>query len=147
MTLYPTDDAHLQDGELANLPHLRVEGQRRTIYLKFDIPDNKRIIREAKLQLTQMIDVGSGTLKFYEGSHTDWSEHNLSMRQAPWPLREVGRHTGVVGLNQIVEVDVSELIHRSGLYTIIVTLDEFGDNDIAFGTKKSPLGPKLIVDY
>lgn len=146
MTLYPTDDAYLEAGEFANLPYLRVEGQRRVIHLRFDVPD-KGIIREARLQLTQLNDVGSGTLKFYEGSHSDWSEHDLSVGRVPTPLWEIGRHTGVVGLNQVVEVDVSDLIHRPGLYTIIVTLDEFGDNDIAFGSKESPLCPKLIVDY
>ena len=34
-----------------------------------------------------------------------------------------------------------------GAYTVILTLDEGGDNDIAFGSRESAADPKLVVTW
>jgi ferric-dicitrate binding protein FerR (iron transport regulator) len=145
MVLSPTDDMNTHEGRPENERWLYVEGGRRVTYLKFDVP-HIETIRTARLQLTQMFDVGKGTLSFHEGSHSRWTELDQSMEQTPTPLREIARHTGVVGINQTVEVDVSELITGPGTYTIIVMLDAAGNDDISFGSKETPIGPKLILN-
>jgi hypothetical protein len=145
MILSPTDDAYLYEGRRVDDLYLCVEGGHRVVHLRFDVP-NMEMIQTARLQLTQMRDAGRGTLHFYQGSHADWTEQDRRVKGAPEVLREIARHTGVVGLEQRVEVDVLDLIKQAGSYTIIVTLDSSGTDDIAFGSKESPVGPKLIIN-
>jgi ferric-dicitrate binding protein FerR (iron transport regulator) len=145
MVLSPTEDLYICDGRSINEDRLYVEGERRIIYLKFNVPQMKTF-RTARLQLTQMFDVGKGTLSFHEGSHSRWTEQDPSMGERPRSLREVGRYSGVVGVGQTIDVDVSDLVKHPGLYTIVVALDSAGNDDIAFGSKEGPCGPKLILN-
>jgi len=144
VTLLPSDDAYLQGGEPYNHDCLYVEGGRRIIFLKFKVQDVGTVLG-ARLCLTQSMDVGSGTLRFFEGSPKDWSERTLTPRNAPMPIREIARRTGAVQRGQTIEVDMSTLIKGDGVYTLVITLDEGGPNDIRFGSKESNVPPKLIL--
>lgn len=146
LVLSPTDDVHIQDGVVVNTDHLYIEGKRRISYMRFDIPDIG-IIHGATLQLTQLHDSGRGTISFYRGSHADWTEMDLAADRAPQPGREIAQYSGFVGPAQVVKVDVSDLIEGPGACTIIMTLDRVGDDDIAFGSRESPAGPKLIIHW
>ncbi|WP_146399252.1 DUF7594 domain-containing protein [Planctomycetes bacterium CA13] len=142
--LHPTDDVTLDRGQREANQHLKVEGKRRIVYLRFDIPDVKSL-RSAKLRLTQDIDAGAGTLRFFVGDHSDWNEGNLTKDSAPKTLAEVGQRRGVVRRDQIIEVDVSDAVQNSGPITIIMTLDRSNENDIWFGSRESEIPPQLIL--
>jgi ferric-dicitrate binding protein FerR (iron transport regulator) len=142
--IQPTKDTFLEAGRVVAGPYLKVEGGRRTIFLKFDVENVGRILN-ARLRLKQTTDPGSGTLRIWEGKPEDWSERTLSTASAPQAVREIGHRFGWVEKGMTVEVDVSSLIRREGTYTLIVTLDEPGGNDIWFGSKESPNPPELIL--
>ncbi|MEP3478965.1 MAG: FecR domain-containing protein [Fuerstiella sp.] len=143
--LVPDDDATLDQGLTeAKQPRLKVEGDRRIVYLKFVIPKINGL-QSAKLRLTQDIDAGSGTLRFFIGEHTDWSEDSLRRQNAPGRTREVARYVGVVGRGQSVEVDIVEAIKSAGPVTLIVTLDETDENDIWFSSREGNNPPLLIL--
>jgi ferric-dicitrate binding protein FerR (iron transport regulator) len=143
--LLPAENACLEKGRSVPGPYLKVEGRRRTAFLKFHIAEAGAIL-SARLRLTQMVDPGSGTLEFWEGSHSDWSRAKLSAGNAPQPLRCIASRTGRVVRDQIIEVDVSRLIRQGGTYTVIMTLDAptTGD-DIWFGSRESLHPPELTL--
>ncbi|EMI45680.1 FecR domain-containing protein [Rhodopirellula sp. SWK7] len=144
--LSPTDDLTLDGGKREKkFQLLKVEGGRRIVYLRFDLPELNRF-RSAKLRLTQAIDSGSGTLRFFVGDHSDWTESELTESVAPQPTIEVAQHRGVVASGQVVEVDVSAAVKTPGPLTIIVTLDQSGENDIWFGARESETPPMLILN-
>lgn len=145
MVLSPTADMYTCEGSVVNEDVLYVEGERRTTYLKFEVPLMQEI-RTARLQLTQLRDVGRGTLSFYEGSHSEWAEQDQGDVVHPERLRQIAQFSGVIGFNQTVEVDVSNLITQPGLYTIVVILDASGNDDISFGSRETGLGPRLVLN-
>ena len=144
VSLTPTDDMTLDQGRRDAAPRLKVEGGRRTAYLRFNVPD-VGVIRSARLRLTQDVDPGEGTLRFFTGEHVDWNEDNLDEDSAPKTLRLVGQYAGVVRPGQIVEVDVSDAVKKPGPLTLIMTLDKPRENDIWFASKESDFPPQLIL--
>lgn len=142
----PTDDVYLENRDRINREYLHLEKQRRTSFLRFEV-SGKGIVQEARLQLHQARDCGSGTIRFYEGSHSNWTERDLTADKAPFLVREIAQYTGVVGPGDTISVDVSPLVTGPGVYTIIATLDTQGIGDIAFGSKESPVSPKLILKW
>ncbi|MCF7974931.1 MAG: FecR domain-containing protein [Phycisphaerae bacterium] len=141
-----SDDAYLDHNKGYNNSTLKVEGKRRTFYLKFNVHVTGQITG-ARLQLTQMIDPGSGTLHFLTGSDNTWSEDQLTPETAPKGLDECARYVGVVMPRQTIEVDVSNRVRGNATYTFVVTMDESLGHDIWFGSSESPFPPKLIVTY
>lgn len=146
VTLLPTDDVTLDRGERDNGRHLMVEGGRRTAYLRFVIPPMAGI-RSAKLRLTQDIDPGSGTLRFFLGEPKVWTEDDLTKAGAPAPLEKLAQRTGPVQRREVIEVDVSSAVQKAGPMTIIMTLDKTVAHDIWFGSKEGDVPPQLILTY
>jgi len=143
VNLTPTDDLTLVNGS-PDSSRLKVEGKRRIAYLRFEIP-KFGIVRSAILRLKQDVDTGEGTLRFYVGNHSDWTEANLHQVETPQPLQVVAKHKGVVRRGQIVEVDVTDAIKQPGPLTLIVMLDKTGENDIWFASRESDFPPQLIL--
>lgn len=143
--LSPTDDAHIQNRQVINRRTLYVEGQRRLTYLKFDVPPIDTI-HTARMHLTQLGDVGRGTLRFYTATHNNWSEQDQNTGHFPDTAQEIARYSGVVGLGQTIAVDVSNLITQAGRFTLVISLDATGNDDIAFGSKESAQGPRLLLN-
>ena len=145
LILLPTDAASLDRGTRVLRP-LKVEGQRRTCYLRFDVP-SVGVLLHAKLRLTQTIDPGSGTLTFATGSHSHWLESTLDAENAPQAVEPSVQRAGVVQRRETIEVDVSPLIRQPGPVTIVIDLDQIGGHDIWFHSRKSDLPPRLILTY
>jgi len=146
VTLLPTDDVTLEHGKRASGPHIKVEGKRRIAYLRYVIPPVGTII-SAKLRMTQAIDPGDGTLRFFLGQNSEWDEESLTKDVAPPRGREVARRTGVVQRHQIIEVDVSDAVQGPGPITLIITLDKTKEHDIWFGSKESNTPPQMILTH
>jgi hypothetical protein len=101
-------------------------------------------ILKATLKLTEDGDSGNGTLRVFRGSHSNWTENKVTPAGAPTKLAQVGERTGPVREGQTIEVDVTPLVTGDGTHTVILTLDE-GGNDIWFGSNESPSRPELVV--
>ncbi len=147
-TYNPIDDAYVQDSTGYNNQQLKVQpsSPTRISYLKFnviDLPDNYEVA-SVELELTENGDPGNGTLRFYRGSHNNWTEETIDGSNAPNTQDQVGSRSGSVGSNQTVTVDVTPLVTANAVYTIIITMDA-GGNDIWFGSKESSKVPKLTV--
>jgi len=145
LSLLPTDAATLDRGQRVINP-LKVEGKRRTCYLRFDVP-SVGVFLHAKLRLTQTIDPGSGTLTFARGSHSTWRETSLDERTAPRAVEPVVKRTGVVQRRDTIEVDITPLIQTPGPVTIVIDLVETGGHDIWFHPRKSDLPPQVTLTY
>lgn len=146
ITLTPTDDITLEKGKPVDSLRLMVEGDHRTCYLRFVVPD-VGVIQAARIRLKQDIDTGKGTLSFFKGDHADWNEANLIDQNAPEPLSLVGQRAGVVRRGQTIEVDVSDAVQASGPVTIIMKLDNKNQNDIWFASRENEFPPQLILTY
>ncbi|MGJ8696402.1 MAG: CBM96 family carbohydrate-binding protein [Verrucomicrobiaceae bacterium] len=144
LRLLPVADACSDAGRYLNDAYLKVEKPRRSTYLKFEVPESGEILG-ARLRMTQSVDPGEGELTVWEGSHDDWTEDALSKEVAPKPGRKIATREGWVGLDQVIEVDVSSLVKEAGTYTLVVTLEKAGNKDIWFGSKESPTPPELII--
>jgi len=152
--LAPVADESLQGERVVAEEYLKVQGKWRKAFLKFQVQNAGHVVA-ARLRLTQMVDSGMGTLRFWEGSHSDWTEQTLSPASAPTQVRQIASRVGWVGLGQVVEVDISPLIREDGTYTLIITLDKFEDDnsapgsretfDIWFGSRESLSPPELIL--
>jgi len=142
--LEPVADACSDGARFLNGPFLKVEGKKRSSYLKFEIPEGGEIL-SARFRLTQSVDAGSGMLRVWEGSHSDWQEHALTAETLPEKRKQITERQGWVGHDQIVELDVSSLVKKPGVYTLVVTLDDTGSNDIWFSSKGSQSPPELIL--
>ncbi len=144
--IVPTDDMTMERGARSPGPHLKVEGKHRTAYLRYVVPPLGTVI-SAKLRMTQTIDPGKGTLRFFLGQHSDWDEDSLTKGSAPARGREVARRSGVVQRHQVIEVDVSSAVRKPGPLTLIITLDKTKENDIWFGSKESNTPPEIILTH
>lgn len=141
----PSDDVYLEKGEIFNSNFLKVEGNsKRVIFLKFTIENIGQIVG-AELRLKQTIDPGSGTMLFWEGSHSNWTEDTICQENAPAAGRCISQRKGLVQPNQTISMDVHSLIQGNGEYTLIITQKERGHNDVWFGSKESKSKPELIL--
>ncbi|MBF0199446.1 MAG: FecR domain-containing protein [Planctomycetes bacterium] len=140
----PTDDAYIENNRKYNNRNLKVEGGKRDIYLRFEV-NSVGPIQKAILQLTQDIDIGQGTLRFYAGSHSGWSENSLGRDGAPRKKELITKRKGGVYRKETISVDLSSHIKGDGAYTIIVSLDEALARDIWFSSKEGPAPPKLLL--
>lgn len=140
----PTDDIYSEGRRFVRDQFIKVEKGRRTTYLKFQVPDGDEVLG-ATLRLFQSVDAGGGGLKVMEGSHHDWNEGAINHKTAPTAVREIARRGGWIELDSVVELDVSSLVTRPGVYTLMLKLESGGSHDIWFGSKESSTPPELVV--
>jgi hypothetical protein len=136
--------AFIEGGKAHNTQHLKVEPKRRVSYLKFEVTGLPAKVTRATLKLTQSGDTGGGTLRVHRGAHNDWTESKLSPAGAPAPQKQVGTATGRVGAGETIEIDVTPLVSGNGTYTVVITLDQ-GGNDIWFESNSGSHKPELVV--
>jgi len=140
----PSEDAYLEGDTGYDTAHLKVEHPRRVSYLKFQVTDLPAKVIRATLQLTENGDPGGGTLRVHRGSHSNWTERTLQPSTAPAPEELVGKKTGPVGAGETIEIDVTPLVTGDGTYTVVLTLQQ-GGNDVWFGSKSGSQAPRLTV--
>ncbi|MCM8537999.1 MAG: FecR domain-containing protein [Lentisphaeraceae bacterium] len=142
MTVLPTDDLSVENKRVKNDQYLKVVKSSRVIYLKFDV-SGFGAVKKAVLYLTQKEDPGSGTLSFYLGDHTNWTENTRKSQGLPKRSLLLNRQTGSVMNNKTIEVDLSKGIKGDGVYTVIVTLNKSDAHDIWFSSKEGTHPPRL----
>lgn len=143
VTLFPTDDITLDRNQIRNTEHLKIEGDRRVAFLRFDVPPN-RTIRSAVLRLTQSVDTGSGELLVSVGEHGAWREADAKPTQLPDERLLAASRSGPVGRGQVIELDIKVPL-EPGALTLMLTLDQKGENDIWFASRESDTPPQLSL--
>ncbi|MGC6424542.1 MAG: DUF1800 family protein [Lentimonas sp.] len=146
----PVEDLYIEGTTRQENTALRIEqGSRvRTVYMKFSVSGipSGGVIVGSTLKMTESIDPGSGTLRFYRGSSSNWTESSISAGNAPETRAQVGVRSGSIGDGATISVDVDSLVTGNGTYTVIVKMDS-GGNDVAFGSSESGSPPLLEVRY
>lgn len=137
----PTDDAYLQAGTRFNDQHLKVEAGSRVAYLRFVVEGVAGSVA-TKLRLVEKGDTGSGTLRVWLGSHSNWSETNLQSSNAPLKASLIGAFEGAITTGQQIEINLEPV--ANGVHTFIVEQDA-GGNDVWFGSKESQSPPALRI--
>lgn len=143
-TFDPEEDAFLEDGTRYNTGELKVEAGRRITYMKFVVTGLVGGVQSAILELTENGDPGNGTLRFYRGSHNNWTEENITPVNAPAKAGEIASRSGSVTAGQTIAVDITSLITGNGQFSLVIEMDS-GGNDIWFGSKESTRKPVLTV--
>ncbi|MEM9646139.1 MAG: FecR domain-containing protein [Planctomycetota bacterium] len=143
VTLLPTADVTLDRNRIENNSYLKVEGGRRLAYLQFNVP-NQGIIRSAALRLTQSVDTGSGELQVHVGERADWAETDVAASILPESRRVAASRSGAVGRGQVIEFELATTLEH-GRLTLLLTLDQRGENDIWFASRESDTPPQLLL--
>lgn len=143
VTLLPTADVTLDKIRIENNSYLKVEGGRRVAYLQFDVPD-QGIIHSAVLRLTQSVDTGSGELQVHVCEPVDWAETDLTATALPKPRHLAASRSGAIGRGQVIEFELAAPLEH-GRLTLLLTLDQRGENDIWFASKESDAPPQLLL--
>lgn len=145
LRLVPTDDITLQNGKPTDTDDfLQVEGGRRKVYLRFEIPAIAQL-KTAKLLLTQEIDTGSGRLQLHLGDHSDWTETSIRKANSPVVSRVLDEHRGVVMHGQVVEFELPTEVVEEGAITFVLTLNKSKQNDIWFSSREGASPPQLVL--
>ena len=134
--LSPIHDAYLQSGTLFNNVDLRVENGKRVAYLQFDLSTIEGDIQSMELLLTVGSDAGSGTINVLDGSHSNWTETNLSAENAPTEGANLATTNGALAVGQTYAYDVSAATIVDNKVTFVVTMNA-GGNDVSFASKEN----------
>lgn len=140
------DDAYIEGTNVLDNMHLKIEGNRRVAYIKFDLPNFPSSLSQVALQLTEAGDPGNGRIRIYAGENSDWTSKTLTKQTAPAMGELLAEHDAQVGQGETISIPIPEMKSASGTHTLIVTLDQRG-NDIWFGAQGSGKGPKLLVTF
>ena len=149
LTLSPIHDAYLQKGERHNTTELRTEKGRRISYLMFDLSGVKKLITEAKLVLTAGSDAGWGSIQVLQGSHSRWTEDNLSEANKPSAQEMVGSQNGTFASGNRYTFTLTD-IPAGGKVTLLVVHNSNEANvaDVAFASSEANQAaarPKLVI--
>jgi PKD repeat protein len=146
----PKNDAYLQSGKGYNQDIIRLEKNRRTSYLMFDLSPIDSIngkITKAIFQFTIESDFGDGSIIIYQAQSSDWEEESLSAQNAPKLDDEIGFISKKYndGETQSIELDYSKI--DAEVFTLV--LQHQDGNDLAFASKEHATqpAPKLVVSY
>uniref|UniRef100_UPI0011EBC447 PKD domain-containing protein n=1 Tax=Pareuzebyella sediminis TaxID=2607998 RepID=UPI0011EBC447 len=134
----PVQDAYVQNGKGFNQHIIRLDENRRTGYLMFDLSQIDSIggeITSATLKFVINQDSGNGKIKVYKGESQNWSEDSLSETSAPSKGVQLGEIQQDYDLNTTIGIDLN---HREILPTYsTLILGHFEGNDIAFASKEN----------
>jgi len=146
LTVTLTDDAYLENSTRKNDAYLKVETGSRTriSYLRFDVTGLGAPASAATLALRVTTDAGSGTLRAFAGSHSNWTETNLTSSNAPSKGAALGTKSGTMSVGGTVNLDVTSLVQGNGAVTVILEMDS-GGNDVWFSSKEGSVAPVLTV--
>ena len=145
-TLHAFDDVYLEGFESKSNHYLKVEGNRRVAFLKFRLQNLPAKILDAHLRLKVAGDTGSGTLRAFIGSHSDWTVETLNKSKAPWPRKQIASKKVSPSVGDIVTIPVLAMFPGEEDCTLILKLDA-GGNDIWFGSSRSENAPELVITY
>ena len=143
------EDAYLQNGSRVNNAGLRVEGaasRERISYLKFSVIDAAKI-ETATLKLTVKGDNSDGgIIRVFAGSHSNWTEDNLSKSNAPSKGSLLAKDDAIKAYPEgsSHEFDITALMTSDGAKTLIIDMIAGGD-DVMFSSKEGSAKPVISI--
>lgn len=141
-----TDDVYIEGTNVIGNQFLKVEGKRRVSFLKFDVKDLPPKVLDVQLRLTGGGDSGGGKLRVHLGAHSDWVGTKMTKQSAPKSGEQLAVQSVSVSPKDTVDIPLPKMLDGDGTYTLVVTLDEGGD-DIWFAATGSGDGPQLLVTF
>lgn len=148
LTFNPTDDAYLQGSTLYNNAELRVENTSsriRTTYVKFNVSGLSGTVSNAVLKLKNTDTSNrTGTYKLYSGSHSNWTESNLSTSNAPAAQTILDTQTNITA-GTTISLNVTSAITGNGYKTFVFKMDLNAGNDAKFDSSEGAVKPVLEV--
>ncbi|PKA96786.1 PKD repeat protein [Flavobacteriaceae bacterium MAR_2009_75] len=146
----PLEDAYIENGSGFNHELIRLQENKRTSYLLYDlsaVDSIKGKIVEAHFQFTVQKDSGDGLIEVHTGDSDSWTEEDINADIAPEPLNIVGTvdKDYKVGQTEIVVLNSKEISPES---TTLILVHTQGD-DLAIASKEHPTvePPLLIITY
>ena len=147
VTLSPIHDAYLQGSTRYNSDMLRIEQNKRSGYLMFDLSSINGTITKADLKFTVYSDAGNGNVTIHKGNNNNWTETNLSNSNKPEKGTQLGSLNAnfPIGSTKTIPLKTSP-ISGSKLSLIINALS---GNDFAFASKENGAvaTPTLVISY
>ncbi|MEO0793747.1 MAG: DNRLRE domain-containing protein [Verrucomicrobiota bacterium] len=147
-TVSPTDDAYLEGNSPYNNSLLKIEDGHRVSYLKFNVGGISGQIVDASLSMRVDGDQGNGTIRFFVGSHDNWTEDSLTNSNKPLAGDEVAVISGTFGLGNVYTADLTDFLSErgTGTFSLIAQMDN-GGNDVWFASAEGNSAPSLAVTY
>lgn len=142
----PIHDSYLQKNRNVNNIDLRIEHNRREVFLQFNIEGLKEgeVVDQAQIELIVDSDPGRGILKIFSGSHSNWTEFNLTAVNKPLKGDLLYEKNDRFNRNSMYSFDVSKAIKGNGKLSFVITMEK-GGNDVSFMSKENSIAPKLNI--
>jgi hypothetical protein len=145
LKLSPIDDTWADPLALStingNSTELRVGGDGRTIFMKFDVA-GVGPIESATLNLKAMNGGYGGDVRVV--GDTSWSEDTLNYQNMPTPDSAILGSLGAVSIGDIYKMDVSKAVPCDGTYTFAINSSEV-DGAGYWSSESSEYGPELVL--
>ncbi|UZO82556.1 carbohydrate-binding protein [Aquimarina sp. ERC-38] len=146
--LSPIHDAYLQGSTRYNESIVRLDQNRRTAYLMFDLSSIKGTIEKVDLNFTVDSDAGNGSVNIHKGNANNWTETNISNANKPRATRLLGNinATYPIGTTRKVSLDATQITNGRKLTLVMSAVS---GNDFAFQSKehKGNKPPQLLITY
>jgi hypothetical protein len=130
----PIHDAYLESGTRYNVEELRAEVDNRISYLMFDLSSVSEPITSATLNLTVGSDAGYGAMYVYLGSHSSWTETNLSESNKPLQVSELKYINQSYESGKTIKLDLAGI--ESGKVITLIVVHAKG-NDVSFASSEN----------
>ncbi|WP_282079954.1 DUF7594 domain-containing protein [Aquimarina algiphila] len=147
ITLSPIHDAYLQGTTRYNNGLVRIEQNKRTGYLMFDLSSINGAITKAELKFKVNSDSGNGNLNIHKGSSNTWTEANLSNTNKPSAGVVLGNLNSTYGLGNVKTIPLNEGAISGDALSLVLNVTS--GNDFAFASKEnaSNTPPQLVITY
>ncbi|WP_343913412.1 carbohydrate-binding protein [Aquimarina litoralis] len=147
VTLSPIHDAYMQGSTRYNNNMVRIESNKRTGFLMFDLSSINGTITKADLKFTIFSDPGNGNIAINKGNSSNWTEANLSNSNKPEKGTQLGSLNAnfQIGATKTIPLKTAQ-ISGNRLSLIVSALS---GNDFAFASKEngSVSKPQLVITY
>jgi len=146
IAISPEQDAYIENGTAHNSTVLKVEDGTRISYVMYDVAEYAAPLLTASFRFTVVTDGNNrgGTFRITEGSHSNWTENNLTPQTAPaLSSNELADVDGNRAAGQTYEVPLNGL--EPGLRTLI--LEKVSGGDFWMSSKEGSNAPQLILQY
>ncbi|WP_298543905.1 carbohydrate-binding protein [uncultured Aquimarina sp.] len=147
IVLSPIHDAYLQGSTRYNSDMLRIEKNKRSGYLMFDLSSINGVVTKADLKFTVYSDAGNGNVTVHKGNNNNWTETNLSNSNKPGKGTQLGTLNSnfLIGSTKTIPLKTAQISGNK----LSLIIDALSGNDFAFASKEngSVAKPTLIITY
>ena len=140
------DDAFIEDASVFSNQFLKLEHNRRTSVIKFDVQGLPPKLLDVKLQMHQSGDGGGGTLQVYRTNRSDWIGRKLRKETFPSKGDLLGEFDVAASGGESVSMPLPRLLGGDGQYSLLVEMKSGGD-DVWFAGTASGNGPELVITF